>query len=212
MKNIFKIALTLFAFALGTLLFNDIFNQVIGGTGIALIVTGFSKICETRSGGVKNIWIVSRENIAAAGFTLTAGEYSAVTMVSGKVFYKFGFDQDSAAHRWTGTNEGNSLSVDNQVEFFLGKLSTLLRNSLQDIADSSPCGMVVIVEDNNNVKWVFGYSENHVTHITEEGRPMKLLTAEADSGKVFADPNGANVIMQSMNNQYPLVYTGNVPV
>lgn len=179
---------------------------------LALITAAFTKICEARSGGVKNIFIVSREEIAAAGFTLLAGEYSAVTMVAGKVFFKFGFDQDTAEHRFTSTLEANSLAVDNQVEFYLGKLGTNLRNSLQEIADSSPCGMVVIVEDNNSVKWVYGYTENHKTHVTEEGRPMKLLTSEAASGKVFTDPNGANVIMQAMNNQAPLVFTGTVPV
>lgn len=180
---------------------------------IALLITaGFSKSCAARSGGVKNIWIANREDIAAAGFTLTSGEYSAVTMESAAVFFKYEMDQDTAEHRFSASIEGNSTQVDNQVEFYLGKLSTLMRARLQEILDVSPCGLVVIVEDNNSVKWVYGYTENHPTNVGEQGRAMKALTIEGASGKVFTDANGANVVLQSMNNQTPLVFTGTVPV
>ena len=114
---------------------------------IALLITaGFSKSCAARSGGVKNIWIANREDIAAARFTLTSGEDSAVTMESAAVFFKYEMDQDTAEHRFSASIEGNSTQVDNQVEFYLGKLSTLMRARLQEILDVSPCGLVVIVE------------------------------------------------------------------
>ena len=212
MKKILGIVVTLTAFVIGVVAFEDLFSSGIAGSSFALIAAGYTKVCDARSGGVKNIWIASRVNISSTGFTLTSGEYSAVTMESGKVFYKFEFDQDSAEHRWSTSMEGLSASTDNQVEFYLGKLSTNLRARLQDITDSSPCGMVVIVEDNNSVKWVYGYTENHKCHITEDGRPMRLLTAEAASGKAFTDPNGATVTLQAINNQAPLVFNGNVPV
>lgn len=177
-----------------------------------LLTAGFAKTCTAQSGGLKNLWLANREDIAAAGFTLTSGEYSAVTMESAKVFYKFEFDQDSAELRWSQTMEGNSASVDNQIEFFLSKISTLMRARLQELQDTSPCGMVAITEDNNGVKMVIGYTENHPTNSAEQGRPLKLLTGEATTGKVFTDPNGSVLTMQATNNQVPLVFTGSVPV
>jgi len=177
-----------------------------------LITAGFTKTCTAQSGGIKNLWLANREDIASAGFTLSSGEYSTVTMESTKVFFKYEFDQDSAEMRWSQAMEGNSASVDNQIEFFLSKLSTLMRARLQELQDTSPCGMVAIVEDNNSVKWVVGYTENHPTNSGVQGRPLKLLTGEAATGKVFTDPNGSTVTLQAINNQTPLVYTGSVPV
>ena len=177
-----------------------------------LITAGFSKTCSAQSGGVKNIWLANREDIASAGFTLTSGEYSAVTMESSKVFFKYEFDQDTAEMRFSQSMEGNSAQVDNQVEFFLSKLSTLMRASLQEMQDTSPCGMVAIVEDNNSVKWVIGYTENHPTNSATQGRPLKMLTGESTTGKAFTDPNGSTVTLQSINNETPLVFTGTVPV
>lgn len=176
------------------------------------LTAGFSKTCTARSGGVKNIWLANRVDIAAAGFTLTSGEYSTVTMESGKVFYKFAFDQDTADFRPVGSIENMSTLVTTEVEFYLGKMSTLMRNAIQELLDVSPCGLVAVVEDNNSVKWVVGYSENHPATSAEEGRPLGVTSAEGATGKVFTDPNGINVIMTSTNNQLPLVYTGTVPV
>lgn len=176
------------------------------------LAAGFIKTCTARSGGIKYIWIANRVDLAAAGFTLGSGEYTAVTMEGGKVFYKFAFDQDTADFRPVGSVENMSTLVTTEIEFFLGKMSTLMMSAMQNMLDVSPCGMVAIVEDNNSVKWVIGYSENHKATSAEEGRPLMVKSIEGATGKVFTDPNGANVIMESTNNQLPLVYTGSVPV
>lgn len=177
-----------------------------------MITAGFDKTCTGRSGGVKNIWITNREDIASAGFTLSSGEYSAVTMESSKVFFKYEFDEDTAEHRHSATIENLSTQVTNEVEFYLGKLSTLMRTRLQEILDISPCGMVAIVEDNNGVKWVYGYTENHPSTSAVQGRPLMASTIDGASGKVFTDATGSNVVLQAINNQLPLVFTGTVPV
>lgn len=199
---------------IGVLIFNMIVNDfmTVEGTSIALITAGFVKTCTARSGGVKNIWFANRTEIATAGFTFAGGEYTAVTMESGKVFYKFEFDEDTADFRPGGSIENQSTLVTSEIEYFLGKMSTLMRNSLQDLLDISPCGLVGIVEDNNNVKWVVGYSENHKSKIDDSGRPLKVTTIEGATGKIFTDPNGSNVIMTATNNQLPVVFTGTVPV
>lgn len=177
-----------------------------------MITAGFQKTCTARSGGVKNLYLANRTDIAAAGFTLTAGVYTAVTMEAAAVFYQYSFDEDTAEHRANATTENMSTSVTNEIEFFLGKLSGTMRDRLQEMLDQSPCGLVAIVEDNNNNKWVYGYTENHPSTSVVQGRPLQVSSIEANSGKVFTDPSGATVVLQAINNLMPLTFSGTVPV
>ena len=179
------------------------------------LTQGINLNCLPRSGGVKNIWITNREDIATAGFTLSGEQYAAVTMEAGKVFFKFEFDQDSAEHRHNGSRENKSSLVTHEIEYFLGLLSEETRFALQEQMDASNCGMVIIVEDNNNEFWVYGYSENHRSKSDNPGRPMEVLSANGASGKVFTDPTGATVILQAANNQFPRTWSageGGIPV
>lgn len=205
--------LSIVACAAGLIIFNELMAEILSaGASYALITAGFTKSCAARSGGVKNIWIANRTELDTAGFTLSGDDYSAVTMVTDKVFYKYEFDQDTAEHRHSASLENNSAQVNNEIEFYLGKLSTTMRGRLQEILDVSSCGMVAIVEDNNSVKWVYGYTENHPTNSATQGRPLKASTIDGASGKVFTDQTGANVVLASLNNEMPRVFTGSVPV
>jgi len=177
-----------------------------------MITAGFSKTCTARSGGIKNIWITNRKDIAAAGFTLASGEYTAVTMESAKVFFKYEFDEDTAEFRPAGTFENNTILVNSEVEMSMSGLSTLMLARFQEMLEVSACGMVAIVEDSNSVKFVVGYSENFPTNINEQGRPLKARTIDATTGKALGDTNMGTVILGSNNNSMPLVFTGSVPV
>lgn len=213
MKNL----LSIIGFFVGTFIVNMIVNDMMvsfgaAGTSYALLTAGFTKVCAARSGGVKNIWLANRADLTTAGFTLTSGVYTAVTMATTKVFYKFEFDEDTAEARFNTAVENQSVSVTNEIEFYLGKLSATMRDGLQAILDTSPCGMIAIVEDNNGVKWVYGYTENHPSNTSVQGRPLMAQGIEATTGKVFTDATGANVILACVNNQAPLTFSGTVPV
>jgi len=179
---------------------------------MGLLTAGFSKVCAANAGGVKNVWLANRDDIAAAGFTLTSGQYSAVTMEATKVFFKYEFDEDTAEFRPSGTFENNTILVNSEIEMGMSGLSTLMMARLQEMLEVSPCGMVAIVEDSNSVKWVVGYSENFPTNSSTQGRPLKARTLEGTTGKALSDSNIATVILGSNNNSMPLVFTGTVPV
>ena len=179
---------------------------------MGLLTAGFTKVCAANAGGVKNIWLANRKDIAAAGFTLSSGEYSAVTMEATKVFYKFEFDEDTAEFRPAGTFENNTILVNSEIEMGMSGLSTLMMARFQELLEVSPCGMVGIVEDSNSVKWVVGYSENFPTNIDTQGRPLKARTIEAVTGKALSDSNIGTTILGANNNSMPLVFTGTVPV
>lgn len=170
------------------------------------ITAGLSKVCAARTGGLVALWLANKHDVTS--FTLTGSLYSAVTMASGKVFYKFEFEQDSGQRKEDGTvNESGAFSVNHSIEFYIGKLTQSNRDGLQQIADSSPCGMIAIVQDANNIKWVVGYNELFLSE-----RALRLRTNAGDSGKAFTDANGTTVTIGSIDNEYDRTFTGTVPV
>ena len=175
------------------------------------LTTGLSRICEPVSGGLKALWLANAADIAETGFTLNgAGEYSAVTMEGGKVFYKFEFKKDSAEIRENVAGEGGNVEVSHEIEIFLQKQSKTNRNAVSEIITASPCGMIGIAEDNNGTKWVVGYSENF--RGKGDRRTLEILSDASLGGKALTDPSGSTVILMSKDNLKSSIYTGSVPV
>ena len=167
--------------------------------------TAFSAVCENNSGGIVSLWLTDKANVST--MTLSGGEYTGATMVSSAVFYLYEFEQDLAEMTNAATRENSSTLIEHNIEFYLTKMTTLQRNAIQALFDSSTCGMVAIAEDGNNNKWVLGYSENFGTR-----RPLKISSTEGTTGKAFSDGNGTTVNISSSDNELPRVYTGTVPV
>ena len=183
------------------------FGKMPVGSLMFALTAGLTKSCAARSGGMVRLYLANEADVTSFTLVGGTGAYSAVTMVATKVFYKFDFEQDSAGFKFDGTLENGSFKVDKTIEFFINLLSQVNRNGLQEIADSSSCGMIAIVEDNNATKWVFGYTEKFLKE-----RPMKLQTNASDSGKAFTDANGTTVTLIGTDNEYPRTFTGSVPV
>ena len=143
------------------------------------LTAGLTKVCESRSGGLVSLWLANKHDVSS--FTLTGSLYSAVTMVSGKVFYKFEFEQDSGQIKEDGTiNESGAGSIAHTIEFYIAKLSQANRDGLQQIFDSTPCGLIGIALDANGTKWVLGYNEKFLSE-----RTLRLRTLAVDGGKAF---------------------------
>lgn len=169
------------------------------------ISSAFSLPCSANTGGLVNVWITDKANVSS--FTLSGSEYNAVTMVSSAVFYKYEFEQDTGVYRENVSRENYSTIVSHELEFYLTKMATAQRDALQDIIDSSTCGMVAICEDANGSKWVVGYSENQLL-----ARPLKVQSMEGTTGAAFTDGNGSSVILASSDTEKARVFTGTVPV
>lgn len=175
---------------------------------IKVLTAGLAKVCSARSGGLITLYLANVDDVSSFTLNATTGEYTAVTMASGKVFYKFAFKQDSGERKEDGAiSDGGAFSVAHSVEVYIENLTQTIRNRMQDVADASACGMVAIVEDANNIKWVVGYSENFLKE-----RPLKLSSNAGTSGKAFTDPNGSTVTIISTDNEYDRTFTGTVPV
>ena len=169
------------------------------------ITAGLTLACADRSGGLKNLWLANADDVTS--FTLTGDDYSAVTMVGVTTFYKFEFEQDTAELRENVVRENGSTQATHEVEIFIPKLTSANRAAIEEIINTSSCGMVGIAETADGTKFVVGYSENFTTD-----RPLKLLSDTTTSGKALTDLTGATVIVQSIDNEKARVFTGTVPV
>lgn len=169
------------------------------------LTAGLTQPCEARSGGLIEVFFANVNDVTS--FTFAGGVYTGVTMVATKVFFKFEFEQDTAERREVGTRENGSSKYAHDVEIFLAKLKTALRDRLQEVMDASACGMIAIVKDANGLFWVVGYSEKFLKE-----RPLKLLSDTTGSGKLLTDLNGSTLIVQSEDISKDVEFTGTVPV
>lgn len=156
---------------------------------------GYTNACSPRSGGVKAIYLAVAADVTS--LTLTSGVWTAITMVSGKVFKKYEFEQDTAQLSFEDTIENGSYLQKASIEMFMPKLSAALTAALQEFVDETPCGMIAIVELNTKVgavneKYVIGYN-----NITQKERPLKLESNTGGTGKLLTDLNGYTPILVS---------------
>lgn len=170
------------------------------------ITVGRSKVCGAISGGVKTIYLADAVNVAS--FTLGTTEYTDVVMESSELFYKFEFDQDTAEFRENSERSDNGGSITTQeVEFFYKGMSQADRDSIEDIIESSTCGIIAIVEDQDGVLWTVGYSEKQLKE-----RPLEMSSVATLTGKLFSDAKGSTIILSSTTNELARTFDGTVPL
>ena len=167
--------------------------------------SAFTAPCEGNTGGGVNLWLANKADVVS--FTEVGGEFTLAVMEAGKTFFKYEMEQDTLEYTNPVSRENHSSIINHNIEFYLTKMSTTQRNAVQALIDSSICGLVAIVEDANNNKWVVGYSSNFGT-----ARPLKLASTEGGTGKAFSDMNGTTVNLASSDNELAKVFTGTVPV
>lgn len=173
--------------------------------GIFLTIqAGLTRVCGPRSGGMSALYLADASDVSS--FTQTGELWSAVTMNGSAVFRKFEFEQDTAMFKDDAGVENGSAKVDHTIEAYFGKLTQTNRDRMQDIINSSVCGIIAIIVDNNGQKWVAGYSTNFT-----KDRPLRKSTVAADSGKVFTDQNGQTLTLVSTDNEMMRTFTGSIP-
>lgn len=170
-----------------------------------MALVGLTRQCGLSSGGVKKLWLA--EVASVTSFTFSTPAYSAITMGSGLLFKVYEFEPDSAELKETVSYENNCMKVVHSIEFFLARMSATTRVAVEEIALAASCGLIGVAEDNNGVKWVLGYSQNHL-----KLRPLSLKTGNGTTGKKLTDANGYTLTIENENNELMRVYTGTDPV
>ena len=167
------------------------------------IAAARTKVCSAISGGISAVWLVDESNVTS--FTLTGTAYSAYTLAASQ-FYKFEFSQDLAEWRETGSRENNAYLNLQELEFAFAGLGQVDRDHIEDIIDSSTCGLVAIVKDSDGTKWVLGYSQSQGVE-----RPLRLTSDTTLTGKGMSDLKGSTMVLSTDTNEKARTYTGADP-
>jgi len=153
-----------------------------------LLTQGFSLDClGDNAGGVKEIYITEKNNVTA--ITTVSGAISAITMASGKQFWKYELysEQGEVQEVATKKPENGTIAHEQSVTIPLYKQETNKRNELYIVAKNR---VLIIVKDSNDKYWLYG-----------EGYGLNLITRTATFGKLIDDRNG-----------YELEFTGKEPL
>lgn len=169
------------------------------------LTIGYVKDCIAKTAGVKNIHITDEADLDT--FTLTGEDYTAVAMLGGGVFQEYEFESGEAEFKETTTLVNGNTMITHEVQFFLGRMSSLSRLAVQEIVDASNCGMIMIVTDNNGIQWAVGYSENFLKR-----EPMRLTSGDHTTGKAKTDVSGRDIILTSEDNELAREFTATIPI
>jgi len=204
-KSIVYTMISLIALVVIGMIFNDLLVGAGSGIGVAMALTGYTRVCGLQSGGGKKLYLAEVASVTC--MTVTSGVYTAITMNGVAVFKQYEFEPDSFEVKENSTIENGSLKVTHEIEFYLKKMSDTSRTVVSEIATASACGLIAIAEDNNGTKWVVGYSENH-----GKLRPLTLSSAEVATGKKLNDAAGTTLKLTSEDNENMHTVTTSIPV
>lgn len=158
---------------------------------MALLAGGTTQNCTTpNSGGIKRIYIANSSEVS--GFTYTNNIVTAISMESGKTFFEFEFEQDTAEWRENGELVNGSAKYTEELEFYVRLNNDANRTILDALSNS--CGFVGIIEDSNGTHWVLGASEG-----LGKERPLKLVSDAGGSGKELTDLAGSTITLSAMS-------------
>lgn len=169
-----------------------------------MALTGFTRTCGLQSGGGKKVWAAEVADVTS--LTFLTPNYTTMTMGTTGKIKLYEFDPDTCELKEDVSIENNCMKVVHGLDFDLTKMSATARTAVEELALASACGLVIIVEDNNGVKWVLGYSENH-----QKLRPMVLKSAKGTTGKKLNDSNKYTVSLENENNEMMRIFTGAIP-
>ena len=164
-------------------------------------ITALSLTCSSsRSAGIDKLYLIDVADLTS--FTLASGltsTYGTITLPTGNFWFEIEFEQDQAFYKQTIEGEmarGMQPKVKHEVQIFINECSLTVRDALQDILDASPCGVFVVVKDNNAVYWAIGYCEDFL-----KTRPARPSALEYDSKMALGEVLGGTLTLEATNKK-----------
>jgi len=151
------------------------------------LTQGFTLDCKDAVGGIKSIHLI---DWASTGFTVSGGEVTATTVVSGDVYtYELPKGVGSMTTTTNVSQENGTVFNQSDILARLRKLSTTKRNELKLLAQNR---VFCIVKDNNDNYWLAG---------NEYGCDITAMTSE--SGTAMGDVQGYNFTLSAIEAESP---------
>jgi hypothetical protein len=160
---------------------------------MSCLSTGYSVACSTScSGGLYKFWLASVEDIQS--LTFVSGELTVITMVGATKFYEFTPYQETGS--WVEAGERTNCNT--VVTQTLTGVFPCHSQDVKDVIDALKaccCGFVVIHEENNGSKWIWG-APNDLTNGGVQF-PAQLTAFETTTGTAINDQNQASITLVS---------------
>ena len=150
-----------------------------------------------RAGGIKTVHFISAADVTS--LTLATGSttvYGTITLGSGKKFYKYEFEEDMAEFRETTEGNKGSFLVTQEVEMFFPAMDATNLGAIQKLMDESACGLIAVVTDSNDVKWVVGYNPEFLKE-----RPLRVVSDNSTTNKALNETPGSTVVLRAIGTK-----------
>lgn len=147
------------------------------------LTSAYSLPCKDSIGGVKEVYLIEKAN---ATFTPSGNVITAITLASTKHWFKYEQIRETASFTQTYTDNiaNGTQFVTQELDMFIPKLSTTLRNEIALIAQNR---LYIVVLDRNGQYWLMGY---------ENG--CDRVGGTAATGTAMGDKNGYSLKFQAM--------------
>jgi hypothetical protein len=159
------------------------------------LTAGLGLSCSTScSGGVARFWITSIDAITS--ITQTAGEITAITMDAAETFHEFVPFQETATFvENIDRMNCNSAGTDTLTAVFPCR-SQATREALEEMLDCC-CGLVVIHEETNGQRWIWGTTKAINASQVKVGFPAQLTNVNGVSGAAITDQNQTTITIEA---------------
>lgn len=162
---------------------------------MSCLTAGLLQSCSTAcSGGVSRFYLASIDDITS--ITETTGAITAITMLATKVFYEFVPYQETATFvENIDRINCNSAGTDTLNAVFPCRSQTV-REALEELLDCC-CGFVVIHEETNGQRWLWGSTKAINAAQTKVGFPAQLTNVNGVSGAAITDQNQTTITIEA---------------
>ena len=168
---------------------------------VATVLSGIAKECGINLGGIRKVFLVSKENIDDVTFVhSTVGDtesvienITAITMVTGKTFSSYIFRPNTATATSTSTVDVTlgSIFYNNMISLQFSKHATAKRIEFETIARAED--LVVMFQDANGKVYLMNYNY-----------PAYLTTGSAEFGTAKGDFSGYKMELSAEETFSPI--------
>jgi len=177
---------------------------------MSCLTTGLTIDCTNAcAGGLAKFWVASKEDVTA--LNITSGEIDTITMAGVTKFYEFEPYQETANFTETGERANCNTVITQTLVAVFPCHALATREAIQELQDCC-CGFIVIHEENNGTRWMWGAPNNLTTlGITY---PAQLTNFETVTGTAINDQNQSTITLTSRGTvqAIPVASTVVIPV
>lgn len=144
-----------------------------------LLTQGYALDCRDGIGGIKEVYIIEKDNISA--YTETSGVVTAITKTTGSKFRRYYLNRETsnASETGNGSEQNGTNFYSQNVTIVLNRRSATIRNELMLLAKNN---VVIITVENGGKYFLYGRTQG-----------LQLNGLETGTGTAWGDRNGSTL-------------------